>query len=485
MSEPRILTVTRRGLLRAAAGGAAALALGPIAGGNAKAGAPRRPNVIFAFSDEHRWQSMSFTEMPKVVTPNMKAMAAQGFSFNQCVSNYPVCSPYRAIVITGRWPYQTGMTDNGLLLNAGEATIGKVFKAAGYATGYVGKWHLGGNRAEPYGFDFSMIWTNDNDHWRSVYHPKDGPPVKYDGYNAVGMTDQAISFIDEHKAGPFFLMLSWNPPHANFTDAPEEQKALYPPGSLPQRPNVAEKTAGAGKGGGLGSTPAAYQGYHAHITAIDRELGRLMKKLDDLGLARDTILVYSSDHGSMQGSHSLGGKREPYEESVRIPLLVRRPGVVPEGRTSEALISSIDFMPTLCGMAGLEPPKTCVGLDFSPTLRGEKGPAPQSQFIMHIAKDNASGGLKHPAPLFRGVRTARYTYTVQADRLWLLFDNQADPHQQQNLCNLPEHAALQNRMEALLQARLRQTRDDFRPAETYIKKWRYVTDKTGTVPYAP
>jgi arylsulfatase A-like enzyme len=461
MSEPPILTVTRRGLLRAAAGGAAAMALGPICGGDATASGPRRPNVIFAFSDEHRWQSMSFTETPKVVTPNMQAMAAQGFSFNQCVSNYPVCSPFRAIAMTGRWPYQTGMTDNGLLLKTGEATIGKVFKAAGYATGYVGKWHLGGKRAEPYGFDLSMIWTNDNDHWQSVYHPKDGPPVKYDGYNAVGMTDQALSFIEAHKADPFFLMLSWNPPHANFTDAPEEQKALYPEGSLPHRPNVAERAAGGGKGGGLGSTPAAYQGYHAHITAIDRELGRLIKKLDDLGLARDTILVYSSDHGSMQGSHGLGGKREPYEESVRIPLLVRRPGGVPEGRTSDALVSSIDFMPTLCGLAGLEPPKTCVGLDFSPTLRGDKGPAPQSQFIMHIAKDNASGGLNHPAPLFRGVRTARHTYAVMADRSWLLFDNQADPYQMKNLIDAPETADVRRDLRPMLAEWLKKAQDPF------------------------
>ena len=462
MSKTPILSVTRRGLLRAAAGGAAALALGPICGWTAKAGTPRRPNVVFAFSDEHRWQSMSFTEMPKVVTPNMQAMAAQGFSFNQCVSNYPVCSPYRAIVMTGRWPYQTGMTDNGLLLNAGEATIGKAFKAAGYATGYVGKWHLGGTRAEPYGFDFSMIWTNDNDHWRSVYHPKDGPPARYDGYNAVGMTDQALSFIDAHKAGPFFLMLSWNPPHANFTDPPDEQKALYPAGSLPRRPNAVEKAAGpGGKGGALGSDSAAYQGYHAHITAIDRELGRLMRKLDDLGLARDTILVYSSDHGSMQGSHGLGGKREPYEESVRIPLLVRRPGVVPEGRTSDALISSIDFMPTLCGMAGLERPATCVGLDFSPTLRGDKGPTPQSQFIMHIAKENASGGQKHPAPLFRGVRTARHTYAVQADRPWLLFDNQADPYQMKNLIDAPETADVRRDLRAVLAEWLKKAQDPF------------------------
>jgi arylsulfatase A-like enzyme len=464
MANTQAGALTRRGFLRTVAGGAAAAAMAPLPFGQATAAPkPRRPNVVFAFSDEHRRQSLSFTELPQVITPNMKAMADQGFSFHQCVSNYPVCSPYRAILMTGRWPYQTGITDNSLLLKPDEVTLGKAFKADGYATGYVGKWHLGGTRAEPYGFDLSMIWTNDNDHWRSVYHPADGAPVKYDGYNAIGMTDQALKFIEEHKAAPFFLMLSWNPPHANFTDAPPERKALYPPGSIPQRPNAADRAEGARglKGGGLGADSAAYYGYHAHITAIDHELGRLMKKLDDLGLANNTILVYSSDHGSMQGSHGLGGKRQPYEESARIPLLVRWPGVVPAGGRSDALVGSIDFMPTLCALAGLEAPKTCVGLDFSPVLRGGKGPEPTSQFLMHIAKDHASGGQNHPAPLFRGVRTARYTYAVQADKPWLLLDNQADPYQMKNLIDAPDMAAVRADLRKTLAEWLKKAQDPF------------------------
>ncbi len=303
--------MNRRDFINTTASGAAALALRSAAG----ASEPRRkPNVVFLFSDEHRWQAMSFAGMPQAKTPHMERMAAQGVSFDNCVSNYPVCSPYRAMLLTGRWPYQQGITDNALKLSSDEMTIGKAFKQAGYATGYIGKWHLGGTRAEPFGFDHSLIWSRTNSHWNSAYHPKDGKPVKCTRYNATAMADQALEFIDGNKDRPFFLMVSWNPPHSNFTDAPQEDKDLYPPGSLPYPPNVKQPK---------GLNPrraerrakrrwAVYNGYHAHVTAIDRELGRVMAKLDALGLANNTILVYTSDHGSLLGSHGAGGKRQPY-----------------------------------------------------------------------------------------------------------------------------------------------------------------------------
>lgn len=144
-------------------------------------------------------------------TPTMDRMAAEGFSFSQCVSNYPVCSPYRAIVMTGRWPWQSsrGKADNSIPLAPESATIGKAFQAAGYRTGYIGKWHLGGTRAEAFGFDTSLIWEHTTNHFDAAeYHPAGGEPVKPKGYNATRMTNQALDFIGENKSRPFFLMLS-------------------------------------------------------------------------------------------------------------------------------------------------------------------------------------------------------------------------------------------------------------------------------------
>jgi len=431
--------VTRREFVQCAAATVAASALG-VPGEAAKK--RRLPNVIYAFSDEHRYQSMSFSEMPELHTPNMARLASQGITFTHCVSNYPVCSPYRAMLMTGRWPYHQrmlddtpGMIDNNYPLSPEQMTLGKAFKQAGYVTGYIGKWHLGGTRAEPFGFDLSLIWTNTNRHWnKSKYHPKDGPPVQPQGYNATLMTDQALTFIEQHRKHPFFLMLSWNPPHSNFTDSPEDMKALYPRGRLEYRPNVDLRDGDVPLGGASWRT---YRGYHAHVSAIDRELGRLLSALDRLHLADDTILIYSSDHGSMLGSHHVGGKRQPYEESIRTPFILRYPGVVPAGQTSDLLLGTIDKFPSLCALAGIPVPPTCDGHDFSAAFRGQPVTPPTSQFLMHISKKHASGGERHPAPIFRGVTTGRYTYACYPDRPWCLFDNQEDPYQLHNLIEDP------------------------------------------------
>ena len=420
-----------------------------------------RPNVVFVFSDEHRYQSMGHTEMSAVQTPTMDRMAAAGFSFSQCASNYPVCSPYRAMVLTGRWPYQTGIIDNNIPLAPESGTTGKAFQAAGYSTGYIGKWHLGGTRAEPFGFDTSLIWEGTNTHYDAgEYYPAGGDPVKPKGYNATLMTDQALEFIEANKARPFFLMLSINPPHSKFTDAPPEKRALYPEGSLPYRPNYGAADAPEGTVFAQNGWPY-YEGYHAHISAVDDELKRILDALERAGIAGDTLVVYSSDHGSMQGSHGVGSKRQPYEESVRVPLIIFGPGRVPAGVSSPALFGAIDMAPTLCGLAGIAPPAGCAGEDYSGVLQGKEVPARDAQFIMHIAKENASGGEEHPAPIFRGVRTGRYTYSAGAEAPMFLFDNVADPYQMENLIANPAYAALRQELRGRLARWLRRAGDPF------------------------
>jgi len=460
--------IARRDFLAVSLGGLAATSLSPLMCGSAAA-ERSRPNVIFAFSDEHRWHSTSFTDMPAVRTPVMQTMASQGVQFTHCFSNYPVCSPYRAMVMSGRWPYQNGVIDNGLPLDATGQTLGKAFRDAGYDTAYIGKWHLGGNHAESFGFDHSMIWTGTNKHWdESAYHPREGEPVCPKGYNATLMTDQALTFIEKRREKPFFLMLSWNPPHSNFLDAPPEKKALYPEGSLPRRSNASPEQANA-----AGQEPRAwsksdwpsYQGYHAHISAIDDELGRVLSRLKELGLDDNTIVVYTSDHGSMMGSHGLGGKRQPYEESIRVPFLIRWPGVIPAGQKVDALFGAIDIFPTLCGIAGVAPGGSCSGSDYSPWLRGQKGPDPDAQFLMHICKKGASGGENHPVPLFRGVRTRRYTYAVGPERPLFLYDDIEDPFQMTNLVDDASKADTRKEMTDLLRHFLRKAEDPFELAK--------------------
>lgn len=420
-----------------------------------------RPNLVFVFADEHRYQSMSFTEMPMIQTPNMAKMAREGFCFHQCISNYPVCSPYRGMLMTGRWPHQTGMIDNDIDLCDREYTLGDAFKSAGYRTAYIGKWHLGGTRAEPFGFDLSLIWTGTNSHFnQSLYHPREGAPVRPEGYNATLMTNQALEYIAGAGTDPYLLLVSLNPPHARFTDAPPDKRALYPNGFLPYRPNV--RLAGPADGHiSRDNGSPHYEGYHAHISAVDGELGRILDAVKQSERGGDTIVVYTSDHGSQFGSHGIGSKRQPYEESIRIPFMVYAPGRVSAGGSSQTLMGAPDVMPTLCGLAGIPVPATCAGRDFSGHILHGKGPEPDAQLIMHISKKNASGGERHPAPLFRGVRTRRYTYTVNEEGPFHLFDNQEDPYQMRNLVAASEHASLREELQTRLAELLAAAEDPF------------------------
>jgi arylsulfatase A-like enzyme len=417
----------------------------------------KRPNIVYLFSDEHRYQSMSFTEMPAVKTPNMARMAKAGTSFQHAISNNPVCVPHRCMLLSGQWPHRTGAVDNQGGLGPTDKTLGHIFSDAGYRTGYTGKWHAGGF-AHKAGFDWHMLWGDTNDHWNSYWqalHTGDQTKHPCKTYQPITMTNQAIDFMNESAGGdqPFFLMVAWNPPHAIFTDAPEEKKALYPDeGALPWRGNADES--------GKKKWWKNYQGYHAHITVIDEEIGRVFQALEKNGQLENTIVIYSADHGSMMNSHGKGNKRHPQDESCRVPFLVSGSGV-PAGQVRREPFGTIDVVPTLCGLAGINVPAFCDGLNFSPNVYNRPGIAdPKSQLLMHVAYDkpvrkgelvpSKEAFLEFHNPFYRGVRSDRYTFAVGIEGDWLLWDNEKDPLQQNNLVNDPAYADVKEMMRAEL-----------------------------------
>ena len=431
----------------------------------------RRPNVLFVFSDQHRACSMPGEAYNDAAAPALERLASQGTTFTHCISNYPVCSPYRGILLSGRWPYQTGVIDNAHPLPRGEYSLGEAFRDAGYRTGYVGKWHLDARGAEGHalkpegearhGFEEWRAWYNTNPHFdRShTFDPATGRQRVPAGYNATLMADDAIGFVERNKEGPWMLVLSLNPPHPPFDDAPPELLRNYPQGDLRLRPNAAE-TVTRGVGGRGRSVRKDLAGYNAHIEGLDLEIGRLMECLERNGLADNTIVVYTSDHGEMLGTQNRTGKRLPHDESCRVPFVVRAPGA-PTGRRTDVLLGAIDIFPTLCGLAGVPVPATCMGRDLSGAVRGETVEGPEHQFLMHVAKSHASGGNNHPAPLFRGIRTPRHTYACGEIGRWCLYDNREDPYQLRNLADDPARAGLMRDLDGEILDYLRQARDRY------------------------
>jgi arylsulfatase A-like enzyme len=227
----------------------------------------------------------------------------------------------------------------------------------------------------------------------------------------------------------------------------------------------------------------AHKGYYAHINALDDCLAMLLKTIGQEGIAENTIFVFTSDHGDMLYSHGGTNKQQPYNESVLVPFLLRYPKVHgTKSRTIHAPINTQDILPTLLGLCDIKVPKSVEGDDFSKVVKGEKELKDNPVLISSITPfgqwDRKRGGTE-----YRGIRTKRYTYVRNLDGPWMLFDNQSDPYQQTNLIGNPEYSKLEANLEKILKQKLRDTNDEFLPGQSYIEKWGYVVDETGTIPW--
>lgn len=470
-------TLNRRELLKA--GAASVLASVPTVGNET---ARKRPNVLFVFADQWRAQAMGYAGDENARTPNLDRLAGRSVHFANAVSCCPVCSPYRASLLTGRYPLTHGVFLNDVPLRDEAVSLAQAYRAAGYQTAYIGKWHLDGNHRSAFiprqrrqGFEFWKVLGCTHAYNDSFYYGDEDVRLKWDGYDAIAQTREARQYIRDHAGGPpFLLVLSWGPPHDPYGTAPQKHRDLFDPERIALRPNVPEQDRGKAR--------QAAAGYYAHIAALDDCVGELLDTIRQAGIERDTIFVFTSDHGDMLYSHGCQNKQRPYDESIRVPFLLRYPALLGEnGATIDMPINSPDIMPTLLGLSGIPVPATVEGRDFSGVLKGS--PAPDSAALIACYAPFGQWTRARGGREYRGVRTRQYTYVRDLKGPWLLYDNQNDPHQLQNLCNAPEHAALQARLDALLSERLKETKDDFLPAGDYIAKWAYEVDDSGTVRY--
>jgi arylsulfatase A-like enzyme len=448
--------------------------------------ASRPPNILFVIADQWRFEAFGYAGNPDVKTPNLDLLQREGIQFVNAVSGMPVCCPTRASILTGQRPLTHGVFLNDVPLNPEAVTIGKVLRTAGYDTAYIGKWHVDGHgrsnfipRERRQGFDYWKVLECTHDYNHSAYYADDPEKLYWEGYDAIAQTRDAQQYLRDHAQSqkPFFLMLAWGPPHDPYFTAPEKYRVLYDPEKLTLRPNVPEA--------GRANARKTLAGYYAHCTALDDCLGQLRRTLQDAGLAENTLLVFTADHGDMLGSQGAYKKQRPYDEAIRVPLLLHWPkGLGVKARQLDAVINSEDLMPTLLGFCGAAIPKTVEGLDYSGCLRGGKNPGDGATMIL-CASPFGEWVRRNGGREYRGVRTTRYTYVRDLSGPWLLYDNRTDPYQTNNLANLPKYSRLQGKLDATLARKLKERHDDFLPGEIYIKQWGYKVDANGTVPYKP
>jgi uncharacterized sulfatase len=445
------------------------------------------PNLLFVVADQFRAMCLEPGGDP-VSTPHLDALAADGVSLSHAVSNYPVCSPHRAMMMSGQYPDANGVTHNvnsetaarGVGLRPDAPSWAAVLTDAGYSTGYIGKWHLEAPvpedavhgsgvledgrywdayspRDRRHGFDFWYSYGCCDDHLTPHYWTGDAARherLDVTGWSAAHETDIAIDFL-RRAAGPacrgtpFALAVSWNPPHQPFDQLPPGHDAGYaqlPAPVLLSRPNV-DPESDAGR-----EAAAIAPLYYAAVGAIDAQLGRLLESLDTLGLARDTLVVFTSDHGQQMGSHGLLYKNVPYEESMRIPFVLRWPDHLDSSAAGTGL-SSVDIAPTLVGLLGFGDriPGRMQGTDVSASLLagtggGTESPGTPSALYFCYPRDGLDVDM-------RGLRTATSKFIARLDPVsglsTVLHDLARDPYE---LSNITDPTRVREQAAALLDA---------------------------------
>jgi arylsulfatase A-like enzyme len=446
------------------------------------------PNVVFVFADQLRADLLGCYGGTEVGTPHLDQMADEGTLFTNAVSTWPVCSPFRAMLLTGLQPMRNGTVSNDTALRDDVTTMGEIFQDQGYATGYIGKWHLEWSRT-PFipperrrGFEYWAAFNCSHQHLNASYFTDENEPIRFEKYEPEGQVDLAIDFIDRHRDGPFCLVMSWGPPHDPYK-APDEYMDLFPPENIQLGANFHEHdivdeliaTDPIPPGGAAVQARAKrrasrlpepihrqrMQGYLAATRALDDCMGRLLDAIDQRGLGENTIVVFTSDHGDMIGSHTMESKQCPLEESIGIPFLVRYPDAIPTGVETDALLGPTDMLPTLLGLAGLDRPESVAfdGLDLQEAALGGASDHRDAILIMKMTEGGNPYALNALRP-WRGVKTKRYTYARRLDLgPWLLFDNEADPHQLNNLIDDPSYTDLVTEMETTLDRLLEEAGD--------------------------
>lgn len=432
-----------------------------------------KPNLIYIFADQWRKQAVGFMGEDPVITPNIDKFAQESLVFNHALSCTPLCSPHRAALMTGKYPQSTGVYTNckngaDVMLSPEEVGIGDALKSAGYQTGYIGKWHLdlpeqnecpepeSGARewdaytppgAKRHGFDFWYSYGA-YDHHLKPHYWKDTPEmIQVDQWSLEHETDVALDFIrakGKEQTEPFALFVSWNPPHSPFELVPERYKELYRGREMNLRPNVSSQQLAAHTGEPFESGDEALmrytRDYFAAVSGMDEQFGRIWREVQELGLAENTLIVLSADHGELMGSHGLMAKHSWHEESIAIPCMMSWRGTMGQGST-DILFNSVDIMPTLLGLVGVPVPASVEGLDLSGDILGTSHTDISSAFICAFPgrKDAielfASAGLDNRSYGWRGIRTSLYTYVVHrgyapgAEVQRLFYEHEKDPYQ--------------------------------------------------------
>ncbi len=442
----------------------------------------QQPNLLYIFPDQMRASTLGFMGKEPVLTPHLDQFATEGIVMFNAASNAPVCSPYRAMFMTGRYPISNGVVPNttsrmasiGMQLRESEICWSDILKEKGYSTGYIGKWHLdfpyepyidcANNRGEPkwnewcsperrHGFDFWYSYNTYDHHMHPLYWSTYAERDSFhyvDQWGPEHEADMAIRFLENENgeyrdnSKPFALVVSMNPPHMPYNQLPDRYVRMYDDKKeeiqqLINSPSVPDTSDRWGK----------YYRKHitnqlAMVTGVDEQFGRIIESLEKEGLEENTIVIFTSDHGDNLGKHGKISKTNPYEESMNIPFIIRWPAKI-KPRHDDLLLSVPDVYPTMLDLMGFgkDIPDVVEGSSFANYFLNGTGDTPSSQLYIIIRGNRlVEDADNYPANLAydeRGIRTHQYTLMVNKisddSTQTFLWDRKADPFQMNNLAD--------------------------------------------------
>lgn len=458
-------------------------------------GAKKPYNVLIIHTDEHSFRTLGCYRRvlpdkqalmwgsPVVDTPHIDSIADRGITADSFYAASPVCSPSRSSFISGLYPTETGVILNDTPIRRDLETFAAALQRAGYATGYAGKWHLDGmkedierNMADKSGkkaedmniYSYPEYFNGwipqerglgfaDNrfmfecGHWKKIVSsPDGGNPTLVAPRDAIGdektfttdwLADRTMEFIEENQNRPFCYMVSIPDPHGP-DKVREPYYSMYKDAPF-EEPYTANDTAAAPNWGKPNKKQYDHPAYFGMVKCIDDNVGRMLRKLDELGLSENTVVVFTADHGDMRGEHGRHDKGVPYEASAKVPFVMMAPGLIPAGIRTDAVLSTTDFKPTLLGLLGVRALKPSEGQDASGILRGKPRPAGWEDLMFSRCHGIHRRGwimvLNDRFKLIAGVQ----------DPLWLI-DRQNDPEEQTNLAGNPKLKPVVRRMARVL-----------------------------------
>ena len=449
----------------------------------------RRPlNVVFFMTDDHGAWALGSDKCEEMHTPNLDRLAAEGTQFTRAYACTPVCSPSRATYYTGKLPSHHGVQDFLLSDDTrgeasrrfldGHTTFADVLKDSGYVCGMVGKWHLGGADQAQAGFDYWYTIPGGGGSYKDPEFFANGEPVAESGYKTDLVGNGAIDFLDKHHRSPFCLVVPFYAPHSPYDFQPEEYRQPYSGSSFPCFPREDPHPQGRGRFRRHFGDAETYTSYSALVTGVDANVGRVLAKLDELGVREDTVVVFSADQGFNCGHHGVWGKGNGtipfnmYEESIRVPLIWHHRSAIEAGAESAAMVSTYDFFPTLLDYLGIgvsaDPQR--VGRSYADILRGMRADWRNELFFEY--------------GYTRAVRTENLKYVERGDG-WPneLFDLEEDPGERVNRVGKPEYRerrlALKGRLDEFFEGAGAPALNDWRtttrqtiPTDVGYYRWR-------------